>query len=114
MGSYLVAGTILSELEQSSISIVPSSLVGLTVGGVRWYRDAAARWRAHCARDLGVVVEREWATGRLKFESITGPFLYNMYSRGGNDKNTKHMFCPLGFLSLGIPRYILRYDGSKV
>ena len=60
MGSYLVAGTILSELEQSSILIVPSSLVGLTVGGVRWYRDAAARWRAHCARGSGEVVAREW------------------------------------------------------
>jgi hypothetical protein len=28
-------------------------------------------------------------------------------NRGGNDKNTKNIFCPLGFLSLGIPRYIL-------
>ena len=40
---FLVAETFLSESEQSSISIIAFSLVGLMVGVVCWYRDAATR-----------------------------------------------------------------------
>jgi hypothetical protein len=35
------------------------------VGGVRRYRDAAARRRACRARGSGEVVAREWATGGI-------------------------------------------------
>ena len=50
LGSFLVEDTTLSESMQPSILIVAFSLVGLTVGAVRRYRNAAARRRARRAR----------------------------------------------------------------